>query len=60
MSEDDDQIFASIFRVAKKVAEILGVEEDGYRVLVNTGKDAGQIVFHFHMHFLAGEKLREL
>lgn len=60
VAEEDDQIFASIFRVAKKVAGILGVEESGYRVLVNTGKDAGQIVFHFHMHFLAGEKLREL
>jgi len=60
VSEVDDAIFSSIFRVAKKVAEILGVEESGYRVLVNTGKDAGQIVFHFHMHFLAGEKLREL
>ena len=60
VSEVDDAIFSSIFRVAKKVAKILGVDENGYRVLVNTGKDAGQIVFHFHMHFLAGDKLREL
>ena len=60
VEKEDDAVFAPIFRVARKVAGILGVEESGYRVIVNTGRDAGQIVFHFHMHFLAGEKLREL
>lgn len=49
-----------IFGVARKVAEKEGVAESGYRLLVNTGKDAGQVVMHFHLHLLAGEPLRPL
>lgn len=60
VTETDSAIFASIFSVAKKIAEIENVTADGYRVAVNSGKNAGQLVPHFHMHFLAGEKLREL
>lgn len=39
------------------VAEKLGVAESGYRILSNTGNDAGQEVEHFHVHILGGEKL---
>jgi len=49
-----------IWLVARKVAERAGVAETGYRLAVNTGRDAGQVVMHFHMHLLAGETLRPL
>jgi histidine triad (HIT) family protein len=41
-----------------KLAKKLGFE-DGYRLVVNRGEAAGQTVFHFHVHILAGENLRE-
>ncbi len=42
---------------AQKVARTLGVVESGYRVVVNTGADAGQSVHHLHLHLLAGRSL---
>lgn len=44
-------------RAIGKVARKLGVEEDGYRILANTGADGGQVVPHLHVHLFAGKKL---
>lgn len=60
VDESDGAIFASIFSVARKVSEIENIADSGYRLTVNSGKDAGQLVPHFHMHILGGEKLSEL
>jgi histidine triad (HIT) family protein len=40
-----------------KVADHLGLVTDGYRVVFNTGKNAGQTVFYVHAHILGGEPL---
>ena len=45
------------FESVARVAEELGVAESGYRILSNTGRDAGQEVEHFHVHILGGERL---
>ena len=45
------------FNSVSHVAEKLGVAESGYRILSNTGRDAGQEVEHFHVHILGGERL---
>lgn len=60
VTAEDGQIFASMYTVAKEAAKKLGVESSGYRVTVNTGKDAGQVVHHFHAHLLGGAKLNNL
>ena len=39
------------------VAEKLGVGESGYAVRINNGPDAGQEVFHLHLHVLGGKRL---
>lgn len=39
------------------IAEQEGVAQSGYRLVFNTGRDAGQTVFHAHMHLLGGEQL---
>lgn len=39
------------------VARQLGLDAGGYRVVINNGDDAGQTVFHLHMHLLGGRKL---
>jgi diadenosine tetraphosphate (Ap4A) HIT family hydrolase len=48
---------AAFVRAAGKIAKDLGHEEDGYRVLANTGPDAHQEVPHFHLHIFAGKDL---
>ncbi|HEY4136724.1 MAG TPA: histidine triad nucleotide-binding protein [Alphaproteobacteria bacterium] len=44
-------------RAAGKIARDLGVAEDGYRILANTGVNGAQEVLHFHLHLFAGRKL---
>lgn len=50
-------LLASIFTAATAVAEIEGVKESGYRLAFNCGDDAGQTVYHIHLHVLGGHKL---
>ncbi len=56
MAAGDD--LADVFRLAQQVAEQEGVG-DAHRLIVNTGADAGQTVFHAHVHVLAGAQLTE-
>lgn len=48
---------AGLSRAIAHVAARLGVTGSGYRVISNTGADAGQEVAHYHLHLLAGEPL---
>lgn len=57
VSEEDETTLGHMFVVAKKIARDLGIAESGYRLLVNCRGDAGQEVFHLHMHLLGGRKL---
>ena len=63
VSQDDfsanapDAEIAGFFRAVGTVARQLGVVEDGYRFLANTGRDAHQEVPHFHVHIFAGRDL---
>ena len=43
--------------VVRKVAASLGVDKTGYRVVINDGRQAGQEVFHIHVHVLAGRQM---
>lgn len=51
-------IVAHIFEVIAKIAEQQGLTGNGFRVVSNCGKYAGQTVFHLHFHILGGEPLR--
>lgn len=46
-----------LLRVAKELAAREGLAESGYRLVVNTGPDAGQSVHHLHVHLLGGRTL---
>lgn len=52
-----DAVLKRLFEVASGVAQKLGVTESGYAVRVNNGADAGQEVFHLHLHVLGGKRL---
>ena len=53
---DDGPILAQLFITAQKVAHEMNIDESGYRLVSNIGRDAGQIVFHLHFHLLGGRK----
>jgi histidine triad (HIT) family protein len=53
----DQALLGHMMLAATKVARQLGVE-DAFRLVVNNGAEAGQSVFHLHLHILAGRKLR--
>jgi histidine triad (HIT) family protein len=57
LSAQDAKIMAQMFRVAQKMAKAKGIAETGYRLSINTNEDAGQSVFHLHLHLLGGIKL---
>ena len=56
MQKEDEAIVGKIYGVINKIAEEKGFKDNGYRVIVNCGKDAGQEVMHVHFHVLAGAK----
>ena len=58
MAEQDVLLMGEIMLVAKKVAEIEGIAESGYRTVFNCKQDAGQEVYHIHLHLLGGRKMK--
>jgi histidine triad (HIT) family protein len=52
-----ESVARRLFEVSSIVAEELGVQESGYAVRINNGADAGQEIFHLHLHVLGGKKL---
>ncbi len=54
---EHDELLSRLFSAVRKVAAETGVAETGYRVVTNVGKDAGQQVFHVHLHVLGGRPL---
>ena len=57
VEEEDALVLGKMFLVAKKLAKEKGIAETGYRLSMNINEDAGQSVFHLHMHILGGKKL---
>lgn len=54
---EDTYILGKMILKAKEIAAKEGVDERGYRLVVNTGPDGGQSVNHIHLHLIAGKKL---
>jgi histidine triad (HIT) family protein len=52
--EESKDLFGHILIIARQVASEKGVKESGYRIVLNTGRDSGQDVFHIHFHLLGG------
>jgi histidine triad (HIT) family protein len=51
------EMLSALLLAAREVAEKLGLGESGYRLVINNGKDAGQSVFHLHLHVLGGRAM---
>ncbi|MBN1983836.1 MAG: HIT domain-containing protein [Chitinivibrionales bacterium] len=57
VTADDEKVLGHLFVVASQLAKKEGISHNGYRLIVNCNKHAGQIVFHLHMHLLGGKEL---
>jgi len=60
LTNADEQLIGRLFMAAQQLAAQEGVAENGYRLIVNTGADAGQTVFHVHLHLLGGKPIKHL
>ncbi len=54
---EDGEVVGHLYRVAAKLAKERGYGDSGYRTVMNCGRNAGQTVFHIHLHVLAGRAL---
>lgn len=53
----DDQLVGELVRRAAAIAKERGLAAGGFRTIFNTNRDAGQTVFHIHLHLLGGRSL---
>lgn len=53
----DEAMLGRLFTAAARIADEEGIADSGYRLLVNNGADAGQEVYHLHVHILGGRRL---
>ena len=52
----DEELVGKLFSAARNIAKAAGMEEAGYRVVMNCNEAAGQTVFHIHLHLLGGRQ----
>ena len=57
LEQCDELLIGKIYTVINKIAKQEGINESGFRVVVNCGEDGGQEVKHLHFHILGGKKL---
>ena len=58
VAQSDEALLGYLMRVVSKIANQMNVADDGYRVVINTGPNAGQSVYHLHVHLLGGRPMR--
>jgi len=57
VSSQDDQIVGELVRRAAAIAKTRGISAGGFRTVFNTNREAGQTVFHIHLHLLGGRAM---
>jgi len=57
IEEQDELVMGRMFTVARKLAKEEGIDEDGYRLIMNCNSHGGQEVYHIHMHLVGGRPL---
>ncbi len=57
LDKNHNPLLGHMIHTASVIAKDLGVAENGYRTIFNCNKDAGQVVFHIHLHLLAGRPM---
>ncbi|MDD4875608.1 MAG: histidine triad nucleotide-binding protein [Dehalococcoidales bacterium] len=57
INEKDLSLIGRMVNVANQIAENKGISDRGYRLVINCGKEGGQMVPHLHLHLLGGKQL---
>lgn len=57
MTPEDESLAGKLLLTSRKVALAALGEDGGYRLVINTGREGGQTVFHLHLHILAGKSI---
>lgn len=57
LEANDPALLGKLMIAVKAAAHALGLEKRGFRTVINTGPDAGQVVFHLHVHILGGKRM---
>jgi len=58
LQTEDEPLIGHIFGVARDLARREGIDENGYRIINNTGAHGGQTIFHLHFHLIGGQRMR--
>jgi histidine triad (HIT) family protein len=58
LEAEDEPLTGHLFTVARKLAEEAGIAKGGYRLIINTGANGGQAIFHLHLHLIGGQRMR--
>jgi histidine triad (HIT) family protein len=58
LAPDDTELAGELLQAARQVAEMEGLAENGYRTVINCNANAGQEVFHLHLHVLGGRPMK--
>ena len=56
IENEDKELIGEMFIVAKELAKKFKINKNGFRTVFNTNEDAGQTVFHIHLHLIGGRK----
>lgn len=59
ISAENSAVVAHIFSKVSEIAALVGVKDEGYRIINNCGENGGQTVLHLHFHLLGGKNLGE-
>ena len=59
ITEKNSSLIVRMVMAANKIAQQMGVDKTGFRVVINCGEQGGQMVKHLHMHLLAGGRLSD-
>ena len=59
LSEADSSLVGHMVAIANQLAKGEGVAQSGYRLVINCGKEGGQLVPHLHLHLLGGRRLSD-
>jgi histidine triad (HIT) family protein len=57
VTPDHQALLGKLLLAARRAAELAGIDKSGFRLVVNTGNDAGQSVHHVHVHVLGGRAM---
>ncbi|MGZ9165071.1 MAG: histidine triad nucleotide-binding protein [Anaerolineales bacterium] len=58
LEPEDEQLAGHLFSVARQLANEAEISQSGYRLIINTGPDGVQTIYHLHLHLIGGQRMR--